>query len=280
MVKKIGLGKGLETLLGVPSSQPISARTLPLSQLQAGRFQPRHVFRGEELKALANSIKQHGVIQALVVRPIADKKYEIVAGERRFRAAKLAGLQNIPVEIRELSDEKAQIFAMVENLQRTDLNAMEQAKGLSSMIKTLSITHQQVGEVVGKSRAAVTNLLRLLDLHKDVQALVEEEKLEMGQARALLSLPVAKQLLAAKAVISGNMTTRTTEQYVKKLLSTNSTPPKRTNIDNDTVNLMNQLSKDLNMRVEISPRKNGSGKLAIHYGSLNSLDKLIRQLKK
>ncbi len=285
MGKKIGLGKGLESLLGSDSNTKNQATTrqLPLSQLTAGKFQPRRAFDQDELETLAESIKQHGVIQAILVRPIKANKYEIIAGERRFRAAKIAGLTKIQAEVRELSDEKAQIYAMVENLQRADLNPMEQAKGLASMIDLLKITHQQAADAVGKSRVAVTNQLRLLTLHKDVQTKVEAGVLEMGQARALLGLDTAKQSLAAQIVIARQLNTRETEAYVKRLLK-GETADSDTNTSNkadqDTVNLMNNLSKYLSMRVEITAKKNGSGKLTVHYGSLDSLEKVIKQLKK
>lgn len=301
-MKKIGLGKGLEGLLGATKGIAVGGAgdatatsgaektTLPILQLQAGRFQPRQTFDEQELQTLAESIKRHGLIQAIVVRPIADNsdapanRYEIVAGERRFRAAGMAGLTEVPVAIRDISDEQAQIFALVENLQRADLNPMEQARGLDNMATVMDLTHQQVGDMVGKSRPQVSNLLRLLDLHPNVQQLLEKGELEIGHARPLLGLPVAQHTVAARQIIAKAMSTRATEIYVKKLLSgkggggSGGGGGKGENAD--TVSLSAELSKALAMRVEIKSGKKGSGKMIIHYGSLTSLDKLINTIKK
>lgn len=290
-MSKRGLGKGLDALLGGAKAKdgdtPRGAsEKLPLTKLSAGKYQPRRHFGSEELNALAESIRQHGVIQPVVVRPLAGDKYEIIAGERRCRAAKLAGLTAVPAVVRELTDREAQLFALVENLQRADLNPMEQAAGLAQLIKETDITHAAAAEHVGLSRPAVSNLLRLLELATAVQNLLATGKLEMGQARALLALPKGQQEAVAKEVIARALNTRQTEQLVRQYLAGNKGGKDgggqsgQGAKDPDTLRLENELTKKLAMRVEINHRRGGSGKLTLHYGSLDSLDVVLGKLKK
>ena len=296
-MSKRGLGKGLDALLGgakgkgggagATGGEPprTPSEKLPLAKLTAGKYQPRHHFGSEELNALAESVRQHGVIQPLVVRPLSGGRYEIIAGERRFRAAKLAGLTAVPVVVRELSDRDAQLFALIENLQREDLNPIEQAMGLAKLIAEAELTHAAAAEHVGLSRPAVSNLLRLLELAAAVQKLLATGKLDMGHARALLGLPKNRQEAAAKEVISRQLNTRQTEQLVRQLMGGGGSGGSgggggEVAKDADTERLEKELTKRLAMRVDIAHRKNGSGKLTLHYGSLDSLDVVLGKLKK
>ena len=291
-MSKRGLGKGLDALLGgggADSAAPAAAAKLAasekiaLNRLVAGKYQPRRRFDSAAMNTLADSIRQHGVIQPLVVRPLSGGRYEIIAGERRFRAAKLAGLTSVPVVRRQLSDQEAQIYALVENLQRADLNPIEQARGIARLIEEMQLGHAAVAEYVGLSRPAVSNLLRLLQLAGAVQKLVQTDQLAMGQARALLPLPKAQQEVVAKDVVAQSLTTRQTEQLVRRLLTGGSGKPSRRRVaadaDNDTKRLERALSQKLAMRVDIQHRKNGSGKMTLHYSSAASLDTVLNKLK-
>lgn len=301
-MRKRGLGKGLDALLGgakqggdtrggagagagAGASTTASGKTgeqIAVSKLSPGKYQPRQHFGSEELNALADSIRQHGIIQPLVLRPQAGGGYEIIAGERRYRAAQLAGLKTVPAVVRDLTDRDAQLFALVENLQRADLNPIEQAQGLAQLIKDGDLTHMAAAEVVGLSRPAVSNLLRLLELAAAVQKLLASGALEMGHARALLALPKGQQEAVAKEVIARRLNTRQTEQLVRQLLAGTGGGGGggTTRKDADTRRLEDELSKKLAMRVEISHRKSGNGKLTLHYGSLQSLDDVVVKLKK
>ena len=290
-MKKRGLGKGLDALLGVARQAPERERTqLDIKRLLAGKFQPRRRFSTAEMNELANSVAQHGIIQPLIVRRLSgggsgEDKFEIIAGERRFRAAKMAGHATVPVVIRDIADDDARLFALIENLQRADLNPVEQATGIAGVISTLNLTHEEAGRHVGMSRSAVSNLLRLLELAAPVRKLVEDGVLEMGSARALLALPQKLQLPTAKDVVRKKLTTRATEMLVRKLLAAanGKSGGKDTRngggIDADTRALERELSENLSVRVEIQPRKNGGGKLVINYGSLNSLDRVLKKLR-
>lgn len=304
-VKKRGLGKGLGALLagggagGEDAAAALAAadKTVPVSTLQASRFQPRTHFAGAELSQLADSIRQHGIIQPIVVRTktrsggSATKHYEIIAGERRFRAAQLAGLKSVPITIANISDEEAQVFALVENLQRADLNPMEQSNGLLQLTKQLNLTHAQVAEKVGLSRAAVTNLLRLQDLHTTVRAHVESGALEMGHARALLGASKPQQPALAAKVIRQQLTTRQTEGLVRAQKSggagaagdgkkTRGATGTTSGKSADTVQLEQTLKRALKIPVEIRHQQKGKGQLILKYGSLEALDALVKKLKK
>ncbi|MGI9307587.1 MAG: ParB/RepB/Spo0J family partition protein [Gammaproteobacteria bacterium] len=284
---KRGLGRGLDKLLGA-SSAPAAASSAPaasaplqieISRLHPGNAQPRRRFAMEELRAMAETIRRQGVIQPLIVRPAKDG-YEIIAGERRWRAAQIAGLKTAPAVVRELSDREALLFALVENIQRADLNAAEQARGIERMLKETGMTHAQASEHLGMSRPAITNLLRLLSLAAPVLRMVEEGKLGGGHARALLPLPPAGQTEAAREIAAKNMTARAAESLVKRMLAGNARRVPAAP-DADTRRLESDLSAALSARVEIRHNaKNKNGKLTVHYGNLTALDRLLAKLRK
>ena len=277
---KRGLGRGLDALLGDNSitEEKEHLQSLPIEYMQRGKYQPRKDLNPEKLQELADSIKAQGVIQPIVVRKISFEKYEIVAGERRWRASQLAGLTQIPVVIKEIDDRTAMAMALIENIQREDLNPLEEAEALKRLLDEFEMTHQLIAEAIGKSRTTVTNLLRLMDLHPDVKKLLLSNHLEMGHARALLSLEGSKQVALANKVIKEGLTVRATERLVKE----SHADPKNQKIkliDNDTVKLQDELTGKLGAKVTIDHKENGSGKLVITYTSLDELDGIIELLK-
>lgn len=285
-VKKRGLNRGLDALLGNitdkgnhgDDGEIHQLHTLPIEYLQRGKYQPRKDMNPEKLQELADSIKAQGVIQPVVVRKIALDKYEIVAGERRWRAAQLAGLQQVPVVIKAIDDRAAMAIALIENIQREDLNPLEEAEALKRLLEEFAMTHQQVADAVGKSRATVTNLLRLIDLHPEVKKLLIARQLEMGHARALLSLDGPKQVAAANKIVREGLTVRAAERLVKDSQS----EPKITKareVDNDTLRLQQDLTAKLGAKVLIDHKENGTGKLVIAYSSLEELDGILEQIK-
>jgi ParB family chromosome partitioning protein len=279
-LQKRGLGRGLDALLGdvaLKEEKP-QLHTLPIEYLQRGKYQPRKDMNPEKLQELADSIKAQGIIQPVVVRRIALDKYEIVAGERRWRAAQLAELQQIPVVIKELDDRSAMAIALIENIQREDLNALEEADALKRLLDEFAMTHQQIAEAVGKSRATVTNLLRLIDLQPDVKKLLLNKQLEMGHARALLVLEGAKQVVFANKIAKEGLSVRATERLVKDA-STDAKAVKTRAVDNDTRRLQEELTVKFGAKVAIDHKDNGSGKLVIAYSSLEALDGIIGQFK-
>ncbi len=225
MAKKRGLGRGLDALLSgglaatEDAAEPLDSdlRDIPVDLLQRGRYQPRVDMREETLADLAESIKAQGVVQPIVVRPIGEGRYEIIAGERRWRASQLAGKQEIPAVVRDVPDEAAVAMALIENIQRENLNPLEEANALQRLIEEFEMTHQEAGVAVGRSRAAVSNLLRLLELSPTVKPLLETGELEMGHARTLLALPAEQQAVAAKEIVAKGMSVRGAEAYVKSL---------------------------------------------------------------
>ncbi len=277
---KRGLGRGLDALLGDVSvkEEKHHLQTLPIEYLQRGKYQPRQDINPEKLQELADSIKAQGIIQPIVVRLMAYEKYEIVAGERRWRAAQMAGLTEVPVVIKEIDDRAAMAIALIENIQREDLNPLEEAEALKRLLDEFEMTHQHIAEAIGKSRTTVTNLLRLIDLHPDVKKLLLTNQLEMGHARALLSLDGLKQAALANKVVKEGLTVRTTERLVKE---SHAEPKihKVKVIDNDTLRLQDDLTAKLGAKVVIDHKENGSGKLVIAYSSLDELDGIIEQLK-
>jgi len=277
---KRGLGRGLDALLGDASvkEEKHHLQTLPIEYLQRGKYQPRQDINPEKLQELADSIKAQGIIQPIVVRLIAYEKYEIVAGERRWRAAQMAGLTQVPVVIKEIDDRAAMAIALIENIQREDLNPLEEAEALKRLLDEFEMTHQHIAEAIGKSRTTVTNLLRLMDLHPDVKKLLLTNQLEMGHARALLSLDGLKQVALANKVVKDGLTVRVTERLVKE---SHAEPKihKVKVIDNDTLRLQDDLTAKLGAKVIIDHKENGSGKLVIAYSSLDELDGIIEQLK-
>ena len=277
---KRGLGRGLDALLGDNSitEEKEHLQSLPIEYMQRGKYQPRKDLNPEKLQELADSIKAQGLIQPIVVRRISVEKYEIVAGERRWRASQLACLTQIPVVIKKIDDRTAMAMALIENIQREDLNPLEEAEALNRLLNEFEMTHQLIAEAIGKSRTTVTNLLRLMDLHPDVKKLLLSNQLEMGHARALLSLDGNKQVALANKVIKEGLTVRITERLVKE---SHADPKvqKIKRIDNDTLQLQGELTAKLGARVTIDHKENGSGKLVIAYTSLDELDGIIERLK-
>jgi len=282
--KKRGLGKGLDALLGdrsgvTESSPPIqnAMRQIPVEWIQPGKYQPRKNFAKEPLEDLANSIKAQGLMQPIVLRPLGQDRYELIAGERRWRASQLAGLDKVPAVIKEVDDESAVAMSLIENIQREDLNPMEQAMALQRLIHDFSLTHQQVADAIGKSRTAVTNFLRLLSLSEPVARMLEAGDLEMGHARALLTLPDDLQLSGARQVAAKSLSVRATEVLVKKLLkpSTSSTQNPRQNKETDVRHLEERLSLKIGQPSRIQQGKKGTGKLIISYNSLDELDGIL-----
>ena len=283
MVKPKGLGRGLDALLGgdtAPSrnSSPDAVTTLPIAALQPGKYQPRSHMDQEALNALAASIKAQGIMQPILVRPVGGGKHEIIAGERRWRAARIAGLSNVPVLVRDVPDQQALAVALIENIQREDLNALEEATGIERLINEFTLTHQAVADAIGKSRAAVTNLLRLLELAPPVKTLLGEGRIEMGHARALLALPPVRQVELANEAAAKGLSVREVEQRVAAVLTTRSGTRIRPVADRDVLRLQETLAEKLGTRVQIKAKRKGKGSLVIDYGSLDQLDGLISRL--
>ena len=279
MVKPKGLGRGLDALLSGDSStsDSDSLRIVEISQLKPGKYQPRTQMDQESLADLAASIKAQGIMQPILVRETAGK-LEIIAGERRWRASQLAGLQQVPVLVREIPDEAALAMALIENIQRENLNPLEEANGIKRLIDEFGMTHQAAADAVGRSRTAVTNLLRLLNLAKPVQDLVMQGRIDMGHARALLSLEGAKQITIAEQIAQGGLSVREAEALVKKASSAAPRPSPKTQ-DKDVRRLQEELSDLLGAEVQIQTAGKGKGKVSIRYHSLDQLDGLIDALR-
>ena len=296
--KKRGLGRGLDALLGATRATPIPLSDgpqgsapdlpesveridrLPIERIQRGRYQPRRDFDPDALRELADSIVAQGVIQPIVVRPIGQDRYEIVAGERRWRASQQAGLVEIPVVIRDVDEPTAVAIGLIENIQRADLNPIEEAGALERLLKEFELTHQQIAEAVGKSRTTVTNLLRLLELNPDVRASVEQSRLEMGHARALLGLKGTEQSAAARQVVEGGLSVRETERLVRRLQQDGEqAPTPRAEPDPNVRRLQDDLTDRLGARVQIQQGSRGAGKLVIAYNSLDELDGILAHIQ-
>ncbi|MTW22836.1 ParB/RepB/Spo0J family partition protein [Allochromatium palmeri] len=311
--RKKGLGRGLDALLGAartpaprldsatPTDDATAATTpgasahsvetirrLPLEHIQRGRYQPRREFDPEALHELADSIRAQGVIQPIVVRPLAEPgvngaRYEIIAGERRWRASQQAGLDEIPVVVRDVDERTALAIALIENIQRADLNPLEEAGALGRLVSEFELTHQEVAEAVGKSRATVSNLLRLLELNADVKELVSQSRLEMGHARALLGLKGDVQSQTARQVVAAGLSVRETERLVRRLqqadeptdAAATSTPAE----DPDIRRLQNDLIDRLGAQVKIQHGQRGAGKLVIAYNTLDELDGILARIQ-
>jgi ParB family chromosome partitioning protein len=281
MAKIRGLGRGLDALLGAdePAVSGEMLASLAIDALQPGRFQPRARIGQEGLAELAESIKSQGVMQPILARPIGAGRYEIVAGERRWRAARMAGLTSVPALVREVADRQALAIALIENLQREDLNPLDEATGIKRLTEEFGMTHAEAAEAVGRSRAAVTNALRLLELAPPVQELVREGKLDMGHARALLALPALKQIELAREAVARQLSVRQVEKRVA-YLSARGTARARARGDRDVARLEEELSGQLGTTVSIrTGAKPGSGKLVIHFSSLDQLDALLNRLR-
>ncbi len=283
MVKPKGLGRGLDALLSgdVDSAEESgSLSKLAIDQLQPGKYQPRTHMDQESLQSLADSIKAQGVMQPILVRQIADQRYEIIAGERRWRASQLAGLQEVPVIIREIADEAALAMALIENIQRENLNPIEEANGIQRLIDEFGMTHETAAQAVGRSRSAVSNLLRLQNLHSSVQEMLQQGHLDMGHARALLALSGAKQITAAEEISLKGLSVREAEQLVKRLSIESGKPLKTPSKDKDVESLQEELAQILGADVKIDATKNGTGTLKIRYGNLEQLDDIIAKLRR
>jgi ParB family chromosome partitioning protein len=252
-------------------------QSLPIEFLQRGQYQPRQEFNPETLQELADSIKVQGIIQPVIVRKLAVDRFEIIAGERRWRAAQLAGLEQIPAVVKQLDEKSAMAIALIENIQREDLNPLEEAEALKKLLEAFVMTHQQLADAVGKSRAAISNFLRLLELSPQVKTLISKGQLSMGHARALLTLDSTMQLQLANKIVRKNLTVRATELLVKHMQFQEKTLLGKI-IDRDTLHLQQQLSEKLNAQVEINHKKNGSGQLTIKYASLEVLDGILQQI--
>ncbi len=291
--KPRGLGRGLDALLAgnaesdrAAASASDTLTSLPLTQLQPGKYQPRTHMDAASLNELAASIKAQGIIQPILVRKVggaASDKYEILAGERRFRAAQIAGLNEVPVALRDVSDEAALAIALIENIQREDLNALEQAQGIKRLVDEFGMTHEQAAQAVGRSRSAVTNLLRLLQLPKPVQDMLHAGELDMGHARALLPLDAAQQLQAAREIKDKALSVRAAEMLAHNLLAGKTLGAKRkgktaTKNSKDTQRLEEELSERLGTTVAIVPAKKG-GKLVIAYSNFEHLDDLLKRIR-
>jgi ParB family chromosome partitioning protein len=298
--KPKGLGLGLEALLGPQAKEPLASdapagapSTLKLSQLQPGKYQPRTRMDEGSLYELAESIKSQGVMQPVLVRPVAGEggaaRYEIIAGERRFRAARLAGLDEVPVLVRAVPDEAAAVMALIENMQREDLNPLEEAQGLQRLVSEFKLTHEQAAQAVGRSRSAASNLLRLLNLAEPVQTMLMAGDIDMGHARALLALDRATQITAANQISAKKMSVREAESLVKKLAAEFSLqPPKVTKEKSRDVRrveeeLSDLLTAEVEVRIKKQVKRNGRredvGEVAIAFSSLDELNTLIERLR-
>ena len=296
--KKRGLGRGLDALLGaglnaqstgmedhagskhgVASEEGTAFKELPVDLIQSGKYQPRREIEPESLRELADSIITQGLMQPIVVRPISDQKYEIIAGERRWRATQLAGLDVIPAVIRDVSDQAAIAMALIENIQREDLNPIEEAASLQRLQREFELTQQEVATAVGKSRSTVANMLRLMTLQEDVRRLLEHGDLEMGHARALLGLEGSDQSQAARTVVGKGLTARQTEALVRNWSATKTQPASDTSVDPNIRQLQDDLSQRLGASVKIQHSAKGKGKLVLHYNSLDELDGILSHIK-
>jgi ParB family chromosome partitioning protein len=282
MAKLKGLGRGLDALLSGNDERTDDALTeLAVGLLKPGRFQPRTRMDPQSIAELADSIRAQGLIQPILVRPVENGKYEIIAGERRWRACQLAGLTQVPVVIRAVPDKSALAMALIENIQREDLNPLEEATGIQRLIDEFEMTHDLAAQAVGRSRSAVTNLLRLLNLSKAVQDLLMQGKIEMGHARALLAVSGPRQAELAQQIISRNLSVRETEQLVGQTgVTTGKTPRKQQRKDRDLQALEEELSEILGTQVTLKTLRGGSGKLTIDYASLDQLDSVLRILRR
>ncbi|MDZ4261618.1 MAG: ParB/RepB/Spo0J family partition protein [Pseudomonadota bacterium] len=305
--KKRGLGRGLNELLASAKAAPVALadlpaadqdeaqspsksidaggpgaailKKLPVDLMQRGKYQPRLDMHPETLQELADSIKAQGVVQPIVVRPIDGKRYEIIAGERRWRASQMAGLHEVPCIIRDVPDQAAMAMALIENIQREDLNPMEEAGALLRLIQEFELTHQQTADAVGRSRAAVSNLLRLLELEDEVKTMLEHGDMEMGHARALLALAGEQQRSAARTVVAKGMSVRETEQLVRRLQAESGGQKPVVREDPDIRQLQDELSQRIGAAVKFQHGASGKGKLVIQYSSLDELDGILAHIK-
>ena len=276
-----GLGRGLDALLArdEEAAGGESLLSVKLEELQPGKYQPRTRMDQASLEELARSLKSQGVMQPILARTLAKGRYEIIAGERRWRAAKLAGLREVPVVLREVPDSAALAMALIENIQRENLNPLEEANGIHRLINEFKLTHQEAADAVGRSRAATTNLLRLLTLSQPVQALLSDGKIDMGHARALLALEGRRQEDVAKRVAERGLSVRETEKAVQDILNPKQKKTVKLKTSRDILRFEEELSEKFGTKVEIKPGKKGAGKLVISYASHEHLDSLLAKFK-
>jgi ParB family chromosome partitioning protein len=291
MKKPKGLGRGLEALLGgaddaqAAAGVPGAPSSLKLAQLQTGKYQPRTRMDEGALYELAESIKSQGVMMPILVRAVSADKYEIIAGERRFRAARLAGLDEVPVLVKDVSDDNAAIMALIENIQREDLNPLEEAQGIARLVSEFKLTHEQAAQAVGRSRSAVSNLLRLLQLAEPVQAMLMAGDLEMGHARALLALPKAEQITTAHQIAAKQLTVRDAEKLAQQPSGGRQKPiPLKTEKPRDVLRLEEELADLLaapvDVRLKAKSKRGQSGDLVIHFDSYDQLDGVLARIRK
>jgi ParB family chromosome partitioning protein len=287
MAKLKGLGRGLDALLAgdVGSvGEADSLLMLKVGQLRQGKYQPRSYMDDNALQTLASSIKTQGIMQPILVRHIDEEHYEIIAGERRWRASQIAGLEEVPVLVREIADESALAMALIENIQRENLNPLEEAQGIKRLIDEFNMTHEKAAEAVGRSRVAVSNLLRLLTLSAPVQDMLMHNKLDMGHARALIGLENAQQVMLAEKIIQNNLSVREVEELVKNQEKIGQTAPakqsQKIQPNHDVLRLQEALSDRLGASVSIAAKKNGAGIMKISYASLDQLDEIIAKISR
>ena len=281
VTKKRGLGRGLDALL--PKKAELAPpktglEEIPIEFIQPGKYQPRVYFAEESIAELSDSIKAQGIIQPIVLRPIANDRYEIIAGERRWRAAQLAGLAKVPAVIRTVDDDSALAMSLIENIQREDLNPLEEANALQRLIDDFQFTHQEVADAVGKSRSAVTNTLRLTQLSPPVAEMLVAGDLEMGHARALLTLEAKEQVVVAKQVVARGLNVRQTEELIRAARKVAVDGPVKPAQDADTKRLEQNLGQTLGQPVQIKHSRKGAGKLVISYSSLDELDGILSKM--
>lgn len=293
MTTKKRLGRGLDALLGAANKNATvdykkdtetTLKKVPIDQLQRGQYQPRIDMRKESLEELANSIKSQGIVQPIVIRLLpnqTDTKYEIIAGERRWRAAQIAGLSEVPTVIRNISDADAVAMALIENIQREDLNPLEEARALDRLIKEFELTHQEAADAVGRSRAAVSNLLRLMDLPETVANLLINRKIDMGHARALLALKdMSQQISIALLIVKKSLSVRATENYIRNVNNTKKVSiHSRVDVNPDIKRLEIEVSEKLGAKLSIEHKARGSGKIVINYNDLDELEGILDHIK-
>ena len=283
MVKQKGLGRGLDALLANDLEEALNTgiqQTLNVTQLQPGKYQPRSYMDDAALQTLADSIKTQGIMQPILVREISNNQYEIIAGERRWRASQLAGITQVPVLVRDIADESALAMALIENIQRENLNPLEEAQGIKRLIDEFAMTHEKAAEAVGRSRVAVSNLLRLLSLCAPVQDMLMHNKLDMGHARALIGLDAAQQVMLANKIVQQDLSVREVENLVKKQGAATKPNQQKTTVNRDVLALQNTLSEKIGAVVSISAKANGAGMLKISYSNLDQLDEIIQKMSR
>ena len=283
MVKQKGLGRGLDALLSGDMESISSGdalRMLNISQMQPGKFQPRSYMDDAALQTLADSIKNQGIMQPILVREISADKYEIIAGERRWRASQIAGLDEVPVLVRDIEDESALAMALIENIQRENLNPLEEAQGIKRLIDEFSMTHEKAADAVGRSRVAVSNLLRLLTLSHPVQEMLLQNKLDMGHARALIGLDAAQQILLANKIVKLKLSVREVETLAKQQQEPKLKNKQKISTSHDVMRLQESLSDKLGAKVSIAAKANGAGILKISYSNLDQLDDIISKISR